>query len=73
MPYHRNTASSVSPGSHLRNTIVSLPLVVVFLTGVASSIPDAFAAKFGFAVGVVAIIGGQFLRFLQLHLAQGFL
>jgi hypothetical protein len=50
---------------------VSLPLVVVFLVGVCSSIPDAFAAKFGFAVGVVAIIGGLFLL---LHLvSQGFL
>jgi hypothetical protein len=44
---------------------------VVFLVGVCSSIPDAFAAKFGFAVGVVAIIGGLFLL---LHLvSQGFL
>lgn len=49
------------------NTIVSLPLVVVFLVGVCSSIPDAFAAKFGFAVGVVAIIGGLFVPEEKLH------
>eukprot|EP00434_Breviolum_minutum_P001588 symbB.v1.2.001403.t1/scaffold75.1/size348941/9 len=28
------------------NTIISLPLVVVFLVGICSSVPDAFAAKF---------------------------
>lgn len=49
------------------NTIVSLPLVVVFLVGVCSSIPDAFAAKFGFAVGAVAIVGGLFVPEETVH------
>merc|ERR1712110_1381576 len=36
------------------NTIVSLPIVTIFFVGIATSMPDSFAAKVGFAVGVVA-------------------
>lgn len=49
------------------NTIISLPLVVVFLVGICSSVPDAFAAKFGFALGVIAIVAGQFVPEEVLH------
>eukprot|EP00913_Durusdinium_trenchii_P035945 g33632.t1 len=42
------------------NTIISLPLVVIFLVGIGTSLPDAFAAKCGFAVGVCAVVAGQF-------------
>jgi len=41
------------------NTIVSLPIISVFLVGVLSSLPDGFAAKIGFAVGFFAIGFGQ--------------
>ncbi|CAK9007617.1 Uncharacterized symporter YidK [Durusdinium trenchii] len=44
----------------VRNTIISLPLVVIFLVGIGTSLPDAFAAKCGFAVGVCAVVAGQF-------------
>lgn len=35
-------------------TLVSLPVMTVFLVGVCSARPDAFAAKVGFAVGAAA-------------------
>jgi len=43
------------------NTIISLPMVVVFFVGIASSLPDAFAAKVGFSVGILACGLGQIL------------
>jgi len=41
------------------NTIVSLPILTVFLVGLAWNKPDARAGKAGFAAGVVAIVIGQ--------------
>eukprot|EP00930_Biecheleria_cincta_P048982 TRINITY_DN34224_c0_g1_i1.p1 TRINITY_DN34224_c0_g1~~TRINITY_DN34224_c0_g1_i1.p1 ORF type:complete len:610 (-),score=80.75 TRINITY_DN34224_c0_g1_i1:276-2105(-) len=41
------------------NTIVSLPIISVFLVGILSSLPDVFAAKVGFAVGALAVGCGQ--------------
>ncbi|CAK9083589.1 unnamed protein product [Durusdinium trenchii] len=49
------------------NTIISLPLVVIFLVGIGTSLPDAFAAKCGFAVGVCAVVAGQFVPEETLH------
>mmetsp|Transcript_171438 Transcript_171438/g.549523 ORF Transcript_171438/g.549523 Transcript_171438/m.549523 type:complete len:379 (-) Transcript_171438:266-1402(-) len=51
------------------NAIVSLPIVTVFFVGIATSLPDAFSAKVGFAVAAVAVGAGQFVPELQfLHL-----
>merc|ERR1712048_992385 len=41
------------------NTIVSLPIVTIFFIGISTKMPDAFAAKVGFFVGVVACGLGQ--------------
>lgn len=49
------------------NTVLSLPLVSIFFVGIATSLPDAFAEKVGFAVGVVAIAAGQFVPESYLH------
>eukprot|EP00439_Symbiodinium_sp_Y106_P084955 s301_g27.t1 len=49
------------------NTVLSLPLVSIFFVGIATSLPDAFAAKVGFAVGVVAIAAGLFVPEQYLH------
>eukprot|EP00933_Yihiella_yeosuensis_P029096 TRINITY_DN22806_c0_g1_i3.p1 TRINITY_DN22806_c0_g1~~TRINITY_DN22806_c0_g1_i3.p1 ORF type:complete len:607 (-),score=85.80 TRINITY_DN22806_c0_g1_i3:214-2034(-) len=43
------------------NTIVSLPIIVIFFIGIAASLPDAFAAKIGFFVGLLVCICGQFI------------
>mmetsp|Transcript_121691 Transcript_121691/g.389302 ORF Transcript_121691/g.389302 Transcript_121691/m.389302 type:complete len:265 (-) Transcript_121691:366-1160(-) len=47
------------------NSIVSLPIVTVFFVGIAASLPDAFAAKVGFAVAAVTVGIGQFVPNLQ--------
>jgi len=41
------------------NTVVSLPIITIFFVGIAASLPDAFAAKTGFAVGALACGLGQ--------------
>mmetsp|Transcript_125477 Transcript_125477/g.360666 ORF Transcript_125477/g.360666 Transcript_125477/m.360666 type:complete len:654 (-) Transcript_125477:264-2225(-) len=43
------------------NTVVSVPILTVFVVGILTSLPDAFAAKIGFAVAVVFSIAGQFV------------
>lgn len=43
------------------NTIVSLPIIVIFFVGIASNLPDAFASKVGFSTGLVACSLGQIL------------
>lgn len=47
------------------NSIVSLPIVSVFFIGVATALPDAFSAKVGFSVAVLAVALGQFLPNIQ--------
>eukprot|EP00928_Gymnodinium_smaydae_P033542 TRINITY_DN24000_c0_g1_i1.p1 TRINITY_DN24000_c0_g1~~TRINITY_DN24000_c0_g1_i1.p1 ORF type:complete len:659 (-),score=87.46 TRINITY_DN24000_c0_g1_i1:255-2177(-) len=54
------------------NTVVSLPIVTIFFVGIATAMPDAFAAKVGFAVAVVACAIGQVwdgLHYLHLFFA----
>jgi len=41
------------------NTVVALPIITIFFVGIISSLPDAFAAKFGFLVGTLACGLGQ--------------
>jgi SSS family solute:Na+ symporter len=43
------------------NAITSLPIVSIFVLGLATRVPDAFAAKAGFTVGVLSYAGCQFL------------
>mmetsp|Transcript_3826 Transcript_3826/g.11248 ORF Transcript_3826/g.11248 Transcript_3826/m.11248 type:complete len:619 (-) Transcript_3826:98-1954(-) len=43
------------------NSMASLPIVTIFFVGIATKLPDAFAAKLGFAVGVGAYGACQFL------------
>jgi len=51
------------------NSIVSLPIVVVFIVGISTTLPDAYSAKVGFCVGVVTISLGQFMQDVQwLHI-----
>mmetsp|Transcript_173331 Transcript_173331/g.550226 ORF Transcript_173331/g.550226 Transcript_173331/m.550226 type:complete len:582 (+) Transcript_173331:124-1869(+) len=53
------------------NSIYSLPIVTVFFVGIVAALPDAFAAKVGFAVAVVTIVAGQFvpdLHYLDVYL-----
>merc|ERR1740120_542717 len=45
----------------LAKTLASLPILTVFVFGIATRVPDAFAAKAGFIVGAVAYGAGQFL------------
>jgi SSS family solute:Na+ symporter len=52
------------------NTIVSLPIVTIFFVGIATSMPDAFAAKVGFVVGVVTCGLGQLVTNTDLGLAS---
>jgi SSS family solute:Na+ symporter len=52
------------------NTIVSLPIVTIFFIGIATSMPDAFAAKVGFAVGVLACGCGQLFTNTSFGLAS---
>jgi SSS family solute:Na+ symporter len=52
------------------NTIVSLPIVTIFFVGIATSMPDAFAAKAGFVVGVVSCGLGQLVTNTDLGLAS---
>lgn len=52
------------------NTIVSLPIVTIFFVGIATSMPDAFAAKVGFVVGVVTCALGQLVTNTDLGLAS---
>jgi len=42
-------------------TLASLPIITIFLVGVFTVRPDAFSAKFGFCVGAVAYLCGQFV------------
>ncbi|CAK0844538.1 unnamed protein product [Prorocentrum cordatum] len=44
------------------NAMTALPIVTVFCVGLATRLPDAFAAKMGFAVGVVTYGGCQFVK-----------
>merc|ERR1719162_683847 len=53
----------------MMNSIVSLPIVVVFFVGIASKMPDAVAAWVGFGVASAVMIAGQFwsgLHFLHI-------
>ena len=43
------------------NAVCSLPIVSIFVIGLATQVPDAFAAKAGFAVGMLPYAGCQFL------------
>jgi len=49
------------------NTIVSLPILTVFFVGIASKMPDAFAAKIAFAAGIITGVGGQYVEMHYLH------
>jgi len=44
------------------NAMTALPIVTVFCVGLATRLPDAFAAKMGFAVGVITYGGCQFAK-----------
>jgi len=44
------------------NAITSLPIVSIFVLGLATQLPDAFAAKAGFVVGVLSYAACQFLN-----------
>merc|ERR1711920_1019172 len=46
----------------LFNTIVSLPILSVFFVGILTTLPDALAAKSGFVVGALCILGMQLLN-----------
>lgn len=43
-------------------SIASLPIISIFIVGIATTGPDAFAAKVSFATGLLAYIGGQFIQ-----------
>lgn len=63
--------SSIFPYLQRVNTIVSLPILTAFFVGIASPCPDAFAAKVGVLVAVVAVVAGQWVPAHFLHVFFG--
>jgi len=59
-PFLEHVDSIFSFLQHM-NTVVSLPIVTIFFAGIAASLPDAFSAKVGFVVAMVACGISQFL------------
>ncbi|CAE8655631.1 unnamed protein product, partial [Polarella glacialis] len=53
-------------------SIASLPIISIFIIGIATTRPDAFAAKVSFATGLLAHIASQFVKKVHfLHVLFG--